>query len=261
MKYLSILCLVLFFTSCAGIMNPELKQLKTKSEWLNPSPHVRPVSDSDKKVYVSVRNTSGSDMDIRSDVKSKLRELGYQVTGDLKEANFILMADLRYFGVKSEKGYANTIGGAVIGGATGAVIGSSVSKGDRTKGAVVGGIGGAALGGLIGNMVDGSNKVNTLDIVVDLRIGEKIAGGVNTKVSGKSNRGLNQSAKAASGSGHNAGKSSSGSNESVSFTREEDFYYHEARLVCSATKINLTEDEARDPLQKRLSNTIGQILP
>lgn len=47
--------------------------------------------------------------------------------------------------------------GAVIGGATGAVLGTAVSK-DNTKGAVIGGAIGAVAGGIIGNYLDNQAK-------------------------------------------------------------------------------------------------------
>ena len=44
----------------------------------------------------------------------------------------------------------NTVGGAVLGGAAGAVIGSAVTGG-RAGGAIIGGVAGAVAGGAIGN--------------------------------------------------------------------------------------------------------------
>jgi hypothetical protein len=262
LKTLSIFAILISSFACKSIMQPELKKLQLRSEWLNPSPSIRPVEKSKKKVYISVRNTSGSDIDCRAAVRSKLSELGF-VESDLNEAHFILMADIRYFGTKSERGYGNTVGGAVLGGIGGAVLGNSVSKKNSTRNTVIGGVGGAAAGALIGNLIDNGEKVKTLDVVVDIRIGEKIEGGVTTKESASSTRGLDQNAKVAtsSNSGYNRGTSLSGSKSSTSFTRKENFHYHEARLVCSATKINLTEEEARQPLETRLSRTIGQLLP
>jgi hypothetical protein len=261
-KILSIVAIAIFSQSCAGILNPELKQVKLKSEWLTPSPHIRPVSGSQKLVYLSIRNTSGSSIDIRNQIRSKVEGLGYRVTDDLTTAKFILMADIRYFGEKSEKGYSNTVGGAVLGGLAGGLGSAALSKKNRGRNAVIGGVGGAVVGGLIGNVVDGYNKVTTFDIVVDLRIGEKIEGGVTTNVNSNSKRGLASNTKSATTeNSFESGKSTASSSESTSFKRREDFVYHEARLVCSATKINLTEIEAEQPLQSRLTNSIGQLLP
>ncbi len=263
MKQVTLALLITFLASCAGIMNPKLKEIQTKSEWLNPSPHIRPVSDKDKLVYLSIRNTSGSDIDARAAIKQKVQELGYRITGDLDTAKFILMADVRYMGEKSEKGYGNTVGGAVIGGVSGAVLGNTLSKKNKGRNTAIGAVGGAGLGALVGNIVDGHNQVVTYDLVCDIRIGERIDGGVKTEVRGSADRGLKQNANfgRSSGTGTENGSSRSNTRVSTKFTREEGFYYHEARLVCSATKINLTEVEASNPLELRLSRTVGQVLP
>lgn len=54
----------------------------------------------------------------------------------------------------------NTTGGAVVGGATGGIIGAAIgSKDDKTgEGALIGGILGAAAGGLLGNQADRTNE-------------------------------------------------------------------------------------------------------
>jgi hypothetical protein len=258
LKILILCALALVAQSCRSVGSPELKQLKVSSKWLTPSPDIRPVSGKNKLVYLSIRNTSGSNIEIRNEVRAKVQELGYRVTDDLDQAYFILMADLRYFGEKSDRGYGNTVGGAVIGGVAGGVVGNTAfGNKNRTRNTVIGAAAGAVIGGVAGHFIDNAETVRILDLVVDVRIGEKIAGGIDTKTSRNANRSLNSAVR----DGTEAGRASSSTKESSSFTRREDFFYQKARLVCSARKIGLTDDEAEAPLSKRLSRQIGQLLP
>ena len=189
LKVLILCALTLVSQSCRSVGSPELKQLSVTSKWLTPSPHVRPVSGKDKLVYCSIRNTSGSNIDIRSEVRSKVQELGYRLTDDLDQARFILMADLRYFGTKSDRGYGNTVGGAVLGGVAGGVVGNTAfGNKNRTRNTVIGAAAGAVIGGVAGHFIDNAETVRILDLVVDIRIGENIEGGLDTKTYRNSNR-------------------------------------------------------------------------
>jgi hypothetical protein len=233
-------------------------ELSISSKWMTPAPHIRPVSGKDKIVYCSIKNTSGSSLELKEAVLTKIKSLGYRVTDDLDEARFVLMADLRYFGKKTKKGYGGTVGGALIGAAAGGVIGNTTSKGNnRTRDTVIGSVVGAVIGGFIGNYKDNKDKIDIFDLVVDIRIGEKIMGGIETKVAKNSARAINS----ANRSGSESAKSNSSSKETSSFVRQENFDYHQSRLVCTAKKWGLTEAEAQTPLSKKLSDQISRLLP
>ena len=242
-------------TSCSS-WDPEKNKLKVSSQWLTTVPKARPVSEDKKLVYLSVRNTSGIDADLNTDIRKYVQDLGYKITGDLDKAQFVLQINLRYYGEKSKTGYVNTVGGAIIGAAAGNAIGGKIGSGkssNRGAGMAIG----AVLGALIGRWFDNRNKYHSKDMVVDIRLGEKVAGGIKTDVKSNNKSGLNQSNR----KDKEGGFSDSGTSESSKFTRNEKFFYHDARLLSTAKKNKLTNEEAKPKLIDRICRSASQILP
>lgn len=241
-------------------MDPDVKVLKTSLKQLKPRAKMRPVSAKDMNLYIRYRNSSGSEMDIRDMVESEVKRSGYKLTTDIDQANYILIADLRYVGLKSESGYSGAIFGAILGAVAGAVIGNQVGGGTTEK--VVGGGLGAILGGAAGKAVDNRNKVITVDMVVDLSLGERIKGGVTTKRNQSSKQSKNQSARATTDKGSfEAGQSSNKYSESTEFEQKEDFFYHENRFIATAKKLELTYEEASTALSSKMARAIAGSLP
>jgi hypothetical protein len=248
-----------FSFSCAHDYKND--KIKTSSKWLSETPDIAVSSQKDKKVYLSIRNTSGTDLDIRESIKTKVESIsGYKVVTDLDDANYVLKATIRYYGAASERNYGLTVGSSIVGGVAGGVLGHTVSGGGSAE-TVGGAAGGAALFGLIANYFEGEKRTITMDLVVDIYIGERVDGTVTKKVNQNSGNKLNQSAVYKSKEIKEAGASNRGSTSTSSYTKTEDFAYHSARLLCSAVRINLTEEEAEPVLNKRLSNAISQVLP
>ena len=132
--------------SCTTIMDPEAAELKTSLKQLNPRANIRPASQKDMLVYVRYRNSSGSVLDVKDAVFNEIKNSGYRIVDDMDQAQYVMIADLRFVGKKSHDTYGHTIFGALIGAVAGAVIGHQVGGGTTEK--VVGGAIGAALGGL-----------------------------------------------------------------------------------------------------------------
>ncbi|MEX3808909.1 complement resistance protein TraT [Paraburkholderia sp. BR13439] len=123
-----------------------------------------PVADSKKTVFVQIRNTSDKpDFDIAADVKAAVSGKGYRIVGDPDHAQYILQANILQVGKVAPSaaqeafgGYGAPLGGAFLGAATAASLGS-------TRAAP---IAGAALAGGLIELVDQtrilsvSNKVN-----------------------------------------------------------------------------------------------------
>jgi gas vesicle protein len=249
---------LLITQSCTSVVDPEDEKLNLEITWLTEKPIIRPVSAKNKFVYCSVRNSSGSDLKLENHIHKALTSLGYQLTDDLEIAHYTLLTDISYHGLKKEEGYS----GLLIGGGTGAVIGSVAGhQVDPDKGKYIGAGLGAIIGGIAGMMVDEKNALKVIDVVVDLRIGEKVNTGVKTRTKSNSNRNLNGALSKANGSGVHAGSSNNVTSEESSFVRNDDFFYHSARLVCSAKKIGLTKEDAQEELTKKLTNSLSQTLP
>ena len=166
----------LFGQSCTSIMDPEAAELKTNLKQLNPRANIRPAIKKDMLVYVRYRNSSGSVLDVKDAVFNEIKDSGYRIVDDMDQAQYVMIADLRYVGKKSHDTYGHTVFGALLGAVAGAVIGHQVGGGTTEK--VIGGGLGAVLGGLAGKAIDNRNRIVTVDMVVDIRIGERIQGGV-----------------------------------------------------------------------------------
>ena len=218
--------------------NPELTELKTTIKWYAKHPRFRPVAGKDRIVYCRIRNSSGTEIDLDDSIKQKLKQRAYILTDDPDQANFILMFDLRYAGLKSEKGYSPALFGAIFGGTLGAVLGNNMQEFDKETGAIVGG----ALGAIIGNVAANRNKVKQVDLVMDIAIGERTKGKVETERKTQDHSG-------------------SQSSEKQHLEQIDAFLYHSNRLIASARKMNLDPKEAESALQQKIANAIAGALP
>lgn len=257
---------VLVLAGCEGIdrshesvvmaTNPDRARLQTDLKWLNPQPNIRPVSADRMYVYCRIRNSSGADIDLRHLIEDEIDAQGYRITRDIDEAQFTISADLRYLGESATQEHDALIGSAILGGVGGAVIGKQA--GDHTgEGAVIG----AAAGALLGNIIDQRNKDREISLIVDVTIGERIAGGVQTQRGSDSAQDVASSNAVGVPGGRESGTSTGGSSENQSVQLRDDFLYHNNRVVTRAKRMNLTLPEAEPALSRRLSRAIASALP
>jgi hypothetical protein len=245
------------YEKTVSVTDPDKTRLSTELTWLNPQPRIRPVSSDKMFVYCRVKNSSGSDIELRDAIQDEIEELGYRLTRDIDEAQFTIMADLRHFGEGSETSSTPLIAGAVIGGVGGGVIGHNVGTGNTGTGAVAGAVAGA----VIGDIVAKRNKIRTINLIVDITIGERIGKKVSTKRGSEEESYVEHAGDISAGAGLESGHSSSGSSDSQSVALEEDFLYHSNRATSSATRMNLTLDQAEGPLVRKLSQAVANALP
>ncbi|MDH4228119.1 MAG: complement resistance protein TraT [Nitrospirota bacterium] len=257
--------LLLFATGCStldkayvgtvGMVDPDKTRLKQETRWLNPQPNLRMVGDDQMTVYVRVRDSSGSEIDITGDLRAALEDRGYRVTRSLKDAQYVLNLDLRYFGenAHADGGRATMaagIGGAIVGG----VIGHQSRR--AGEGAIVGGL----ATGMLFDVAAQRNKVREFDVVIDARIGERVEGGVQTTRS-SGDVGMVGHSGSSSAGGRDSGFAAGGSSESQSVETTEDFLYHQNRLLIFVSKMNLGPEEAQPVLQERLTKALANTLP
>lgn len=238
--------------------DPDKVRLRSSLSWLNPQPNIRPVSANQMVVYLRVRDSSGSGIDLYDAVRDEVEKLGYRVTRNIDEAQYTFNADIRHFGELSEKQYDAVVGGAALGGITGAVIGHNVGNRSSRN---VGALGGAVIGGLIGDAVANRNKMRRIVLVTDVTIGERVETGVETRRRAEGDTSTSHAGGFNVGSGSERGSSSAGSAETQSVEIREDFLYHTNRATASAQKINLTLDEAEPVLVDKLARAVSNALP
>jgi hypothetical protein len=243
------------YVGTVGAVNPDQLKLKQETRWLNPQPNLRLVSQDKMTVFVRIRNSSGSDLDISREVRMALEDLGYRLTRNIDDAQYILNADIRYFGenARADGGRA-TMAAGVGGGIVGGIIGHQ--SGRTGEGAVVG----ALATGLLFDTLANRNKIREFDAVVDVRVGERVEGGVRTTRSSSEDTSMGHSGGSGMG-GMDTSSSRASSGEEQRAYSEEDFLYHQNRLVTYVSKLNLTPEEADPALRERLVKALSNVLP
>lgn len=245
------------YEGTAGVVNPDSTRLQGGLKWLSPPSQMglRQMSTSDMTVYLRVKNSAGSAVSgLYNRIAEQLRQAGYEVTRNIDEAQYSLLADTRYYGENRRKdGGGAILTGAGLGGITGAVIGHNVGDGNRNVGAAAG----AAMGAVVGNIMANRNKMVEIDLVVDVRVGERIEGGVRTETTADTDAGVSHRDR----SGSEIGSGSSATTQVQKLTRTDDFLYHNNRVVAHAKRMNLTPDQALPYLENRISSAVGSVLP
>jgi hypothetical protein len=198
-----------------------------------------PVADSKKTVFVQVRNTSDKpDFDISADVKAAVTEKGYRVVGDPAQAQYILQANVLQVGKVAPSaaqeafgGYGAPLGGAFLGAAAAASLGSVHAAP----------IAGAALaGGLVDLVANAAVKDVYFTAITDVQIKERQHSGVSSHES----------------STHNVRQGNSGGT-TVTYSEDTNFRTYQTRIMSVANKVNLDFAEAAPPLRSGLVRVIA----
>ncbi len=231
-------------------------ELQTSAK-MTQSIFVSPASKEKRTIFVSMRNTSGTDIALEPRVTQALINKGYTIVGDPDKATYVLMANVLYCDKKSENNVGN---GAAMGGAAGA-IGNS---GSNLHSAVIAGVAGAVVGGLIGKATEDS----IFQMQVDIAVREKAKGKVSattSNVGGQATvRDSRKSGFANSFAGDirnndASGKLSSNSYSGSSQAYESDYIEHKTMMFAEATKMDLTLTEAIPVLEQKIATQIAGI--
>jgi hypothetical protein len=243
------------YVGTVGAVDPDQLKLKQETRWLNPQPNMRVVSQDKMTVFVRMKDSSGSDLDISRELRMALEDMGYTLTRNVDEAQYILNADIRYYGenARADGGRA-TMAAGIGGGIVGGIIGHQSRR--TGEGALVG----AAATGLLFDTLAQRNKIREFDAVVDLNLGERVKGGVRTTRTTSDEQAVGHVGSASKG-GFDVGASASSSEDTQRAFVEEDFLYHKNRLVTYVSKLNLSPEEADPVLKERLVKALSNVLP
>lgn len=213
----------------------EHRNLETSTK-LSETVFLNPVSEAQKTVFVSVKNTSDQDINVESALKTSFKAHGYKLVSSPTAAHYLLQANILKIGKMSIAASKSALGGgfgsALAGGVTGAALGSFTHNTNAM-------IGGGIAGGLIGLAADSLVKDVNYTMITDVKISERVGKGVKVQEQFSSN--------IASGS------SSSTSQVSV---KQSDYQSHLVRVVSNVDKVNLAFAQARPALEKDLIKSI-----
>ena len=119
------------------------------------------MSPAKRVIFVSVRNTSDKELNIKPRIIERLSNSGYRITDDPDAAQFMLQAN----GLKVGKDNLDSTDSYLDAGFSGAVLGSAVSsQSDNTKGVVI--------GALVGIVAEAMVDDTLFTMVTDLQVRE-----------------------------------------------------------------------------------------
>lgn len=162
LKTASWLALAALLSACSALNTSIEKADLDVQTRASESIFLEPVSPAKRIIFVSVRNTSDKDLDIKPRIIERLQDNGYQVTEDPELAQFMLQANVLKVG-KENKEDANSY---LEAGFSGAAIGNVVSsRSDSGKGIVI--------GALVGVLAESLVEDTLYTMVTDLQLRER----------------------------------------------------------------------------------------
>ena len=239
-KVVWLLILMVYFlvlTGCGAVHTLVKKRDLDVQTKMSDTIFIEPVSPENRIIYISVRNTSDKQLDIKSEIISRIKQSGYTITEDPEKANFMLQANVLQAGKTDLRAintaYDSGFGGGLLG--AGAVAGS----GGDSRQVIVGGIVGATAGFVGDALVEDTLYSMITDIQVRERplSGEYIVQKQDTNVRQGSSTSLKQNVSGA----------------------QVNWKIYRARIASTANKANLEFEEARQPLQEGLFRSISGI--
>ncbi len=198
---------------------------------------LEPRKAADRIIYVSVKNTSDKDLNIKKQILSKLKESGFKVTSDPEKAKYMLQANVLQCGKSDLRAATNALsagfGGAVVG------VAAAGAAGAGGKGMAGAGLLGA-IAGVVGDaLVDDTYFAMITDLQIRERpmAGEKVEQYTETKAKQGTSSKMRQ-------------KVSGG---------KVNWKTYRTRIVSTANKANLKFAEAKPVLENGLIRSISGI--
>ena len=230
---------IALLSACAATQTMiEHGSLDTKTN-LSRTIFLDPVPNSEKSIYLSVKNTSDQEIRINQKLANAFKSKGYIVTKDPDHAHYRLQANIKHVGKMSRAASESALGGgygsAIAGAATGTALGAFANNSSALlAGGVAGGLAGLAADALIKNV--------NYTMITDIQISERVGRGV--KVSEEHRADLSQG---------------TGSHTHQISTRNSNYERYQTRIVSNAEKVNLSFKDARPALEAGLVKTLSGI--
>ena len=195
-----------------------------------------------KTIYVEVRNTSQLEKFnpriLEGELESRLKQKGYTVARSAEKAGYILQVNIRYFDFHKRTGAHEIAGTGAV--ATGVGVASALADSGKYVEALIAGALAASVGyvggALIGNMI----QIRTFAGVVDLQIMEQLPKPVIHKVTTRAAQG-------------------EATTVEVTEKRSSNYQIYRNHIAVTATKTNLTEEEAVNAVLAKLAHEISEI--
>lgn len=169
LSFISSTVLVAALTGCAATQTVIEHGKLTVNTQQSKSIFMDPVPDSQKTVFISVKNNTEEEVHIASSLKARLSENGYKVLNSADKAHYVLQTNVLQIGKMSASASSTALGGgfgsALAGATAGAAVGTLTNS---TNGIVAGGLS----GGVIGLAADALVKDVSYTMITDVQITE-----------------------------------------------------------------------------------------
>ena len=236
------------FSGCAATQLAISKRNLSVQSKMSNTIFLNPVEDSQKNVYVQIKNTSDKPT---FSVDAKVREIllakGYRIVNSLDKAYYLMQANILQIGKMDPSvaelvlsgGFGSSLSGALHSTGMGVAAGGILAESMSMRSMAVGGI----VGGVADTLASAVVKDVTYTVITDLQISEKAASG--EKVEQKAESELKQ------------GTSSVKKQHTSSQTGWKSY---QTRIISTANKVNLDFEEAEPALKEGLANSVAGIL-
>ena len=186
---------------------------------------LEPVSNAQKTIYVSIKNTSDESIDITPQLKTALSNQGYRVVNQPNLAHYLLQANILKVGKMSIAASQSALGGGYGSAIAGAVAGTAAGSFTHSS---TGMIAGGLAGGVIGLAADSLVKDVNYTMITDVQISERAGKGIKINEQFESHL-----------------KSGTSTVTSQTSSRESQYQRYRTRIVSNADKVNLKFADAR----------------
>ncbi len=169
LSFISSTVLVAALTGCAATQTVIEHGRLTVNTQQSKSIFMDPVPNSQKTVFISVKNNTEEEVHIASSLKSRLSESGYKVLNSADKAHYVLQTNVLQIGKMSASASSTALGGgfgsALAGATAGAAVGTLTNS---SNGIIAGGLS----GGVIGLAADALVKDVSYTMITDVQITE-----------------------------------------------------------------------------------------
>ena len=231
----------LFVSGCSATTTAVSKRNLDVQTKMSDSIFLDPLPPHQRTVFIQIRNTSDkTNFSIENEINAAVIQRGYRLVDNPDKASYLLQANVLQVGKTSptaaEQAFGSGFGGALFGGAIGAV---GTRAGTKNTGAIIGGgLAGAAAEAITGSFVQDV----TYTAITDIQISERVTdGSIITET-------LEQ----------NIEEGSSGS-RIIRASTTSSWKRYRTRVVSTANRVNLDFDEAAPQLADGLTRSIAGV--
>lgn len=269
-KTLFVICLAAYLVAGCTSVSRQLGSItankyadaRSGTTWVVPPPQLEPPIESERTVYISYRNISDAQLDLRQRLIQSAENQGWNAVNQPDKAHYRLRVSTQFFGEvepgSGGKSAARTMG-SIAGAAGGVGVGLATAKATDSNTA---GIGlGAGAGALMAQGIANASKPREWALIMDVILEERLDEEIEVEIS----TGTGSSAGSAAGTGNSRMASGGGkqrSNTSAATTSKTTNYFpHGIRLSVWANQMNMTQEEATPEIKKRVKKVATKMLP